>query len=178
MASCVLALSNQIVFPALKYDFFFTQALVGLQDEMKELGMVGLRSKHSDFDQETARKHIQGTSDLKLSYLKKALRVESIQNHEALLLGYMRAYCDQPDVDCDQEWRKMLDAHPSVTGLWIAYVDWRQTDAGSMNVTTTVEVYEELIDRLVTRAEASTSSAHGESFLLIFMRVICTNIFA
>lgn len=129
-------------------------ALVNLQDEMKELGMIGLRAKQTDIDQDAVRKHVQGTSDLKLSYLKEALRLKSNQNNEPILLAYMRAYCDQPDVDCSQEWRKMLDSHPGVTGLWVAYVDWRQTDAGSMNMTEMVEVYEELIDRLVRRAES------------------------
>lgn len=115
--------------------------------------MVGLRAKPTDIDQDAVRKHVQGTSDLKLTYLKEALRVKSNQNVESILLAYMRAYCDQPDVDSSQEWRKMLDSHPGVTGLWVAYVDWRQTDAGSMNVTEMVEVYEELIDRLVRRAD-------------------------
>ncbi|KAA1090596.1 hypothetical protein PGT21_006393 [Puccinia graminis f. sp. tritici] len=132
-------------------------ALVSLQDEMKELGLVGLRARVTDADQEAISRHIQGTSDLKIAYLKRALREPSNQNNEQLLLAYMKAYCDQPDLDLAKEWQKMLEAHPAVTGLWIAYVDWKQTEAGSMNVLGMIEVYEELIDRLVRRSENSNT---------------------
>ncbi|KAH9824981.1 NRDE-2, necessary for RNA interference-domain-containing protein [Melampsora americana] len=142
-------------------------ALVNLQDEMKELGMVGLRAKQNDVDPDAAQKHVQGTS----------FEGKSNQNNESILLAYMRAYCDQPDVECSQEWRKMLDSHPGVTGLWVAYVDWRQTDAGSMNVTEMVEVYEELIDRLVRRAEADKTNDGGfhERAVAAFQAVIELN---
>ncbi|PLW45322.1 hypothetical protein PCASD_03128 [Puccinia coronata f. sp. avenae] len=128
-------------------------ALVSLQDEMKELGLVGLRTRMANMDQEAISRHVQGTSDLKISYLKRALREPCNQNNEKLLLAYMKAYCDQPDLDLTKEWKQILDAHPTATGLWIEYVDWKQTEAGSMNVLEMVEVYEELIDRLVTRSE-------------------------
>ncbi|OAV91551.1 hypothetical protein PTTG_01027 [Puccinia triticina 1-1 BBBD Race 1] len=136
-------------------------ALVSLQDEMKELGLVGLRARVADADSEAISRHIQGTSDLKIAYLKRALREPANQNNEQLLLAHMKAYCDQPDLDLAKEWQKMLEAHPAVTGLWIAYVDWKQTEAGSMNVLEMVEVYEELIDRLVRRAE-NTSTPQKE----------------
>ncbi|KAI7957432.1 hypothetical protein MJO28_004527 [Puccinia striiformis f. sp. tritici] len=128
-------------------------ALVSLQDEMKELGLVGLRARVTDADQEAINRHVQGTSDLKITYLKRALRESSNQDNEQLLLAYMKAYCDQPDLDLAKEWQRILEAHPAVTGLWIAYVDWKQTEAGSLNVLEMVEVYEELIDRLVRRSE-------------------------
>ncbi|MBW0471014.1 hypothetical protein O181_010729 [Austropuccinia psidii MF-1] len=133
--------------------------LVSLQDEMKELGLVGLRARVTEVDQDAVRRHIRGTSDLKLSYLKQALQVSSNQHNERLLLAYIKAYCDQPDINPAQEWRQMLESHPSITALWIAYVDWRQTEAGSFNVFEMVEVYEELIDRLVRRAEDYNASA-------------------
>ncbi|KAI8459216.1 NRDE-2, necessary for RNA interference-domain-containing protein [Phakopsora pachyrhizi] len=125
--------------------------LVSLQDEMKELGLVGLRARAVELDQEDVRRHAQGTSDVKLSYLKQAL-VTNPEN-EALLLAYMRAFCDQPDVDPAKEWRRILELHPKITGLWIAFVDWKQSDAATMNVNQMVEVYEELISRLAERAE-------------------------
>ncbi|MBW0515392.1 hypothetical protein O181_055107, partial [Austropuccinia psidii MF-1] len=135
--------------------------LVSLQDEMKELGLVGLRACVTDVDQDAVRRHIRGTSDLKLSYLKQALQVSSNQHNERLLLAYIKTYCDQPDINPAQEWHQILESHPSITALWIAYVNWRQTKAGSFNVLEMVEVYEELIDRLVRRAEDYNASAKG-----------------
>jgi hypothetical protein len=128
---------------------------------MKELGLVGLRARVTDADQEAISRHIQGTSDLKIAYLQRALREPSNQNNEQLLLAYMKAYCDQPDLDLAKEWQKMLEAHPAVTGLWIAYVDWKQTEASSMNVLGMIEVYEELIDRLVRRSENNDAPQEG-----------------
>jgi hypothetical protein len=137
---------------------------------MKELGLVGLRTRMANMDQEAISRHVQGTSDLKISYLKRALREPCNQNNEKLLLAYMKAYCDQPDLDLTKEWKQILDAHPTATGLWIEYVDWKQTEAGSMNVLEMVEVYEELIDRLVTRSETPNTPEKGHCLLAFFWR--------
>lgn len=150
-------------------------ALVDLQDEMKELGLVGLRARGTEVDPEAIRRHIEGTSDLKISYLKRALSQPSNEDNERLLLAYIKAYCDLPDVDLAKEWRQILESHPSVTSLWIAYVDWKQTEAGSMNVLEMIEVYEELIDRLVRRAENLNTpekerSLYEQSIVYLFHR--------
>lgn len=133
---------------------------------MKELGLVGLRARAAEIDQTAVSRHIQGTSDLKLSYLKRALQEPCNQDNEQLLLAYMKAYCDQPDLDLSKEWQQILDAHPALTGLWIAYVDWKQTEAGTMNVLEMVEVYEDLIDRLVRRSENPNAPVKGHDHFI------------
>lgn len=84
------------------------------------------------------------TSDIKLSILDRALTVPQNKASEKLLLAYLKAASEVWDPEkVLEKWDLTLKSHPTLTGLWIEYVSWRQTTWANFEVRKVVDVYVE-----------------------------------
>lgn len=97
--------------------------------------------------------------DVKLSILTRALAAEGNGDSEELLLAYMNSAAQLWDSDkLMKTWKKTLKANPTLTGLWIEFVRWRQTNFDTFDVEECVRVYADCL-RLLSRGAADAAVA-------------------
>jgi NRDE-2, necessary for RNA interference len=110
-----------------------------------------------------SRAEKRGTHEVKLSILERALGVKELQGDERLLLAYLACVTELwESAKVLDKWREVLAKHPGRTGLWTAYVAFRQTDGTTFSVPKMVEVFEECLAVLRSKARGLTSSRPGE----------------
>lgn len=131
---------------------------VDFQDEVATTSFIGTATKRA-----LSKSERTSTSEIKLSILDRALAVERNKGSEELLLAYLRAAAEVWDPKKVLErWAETLRSHPTLTGLWIEYVSWRQTSWVNFGVREVVEVFEESFRVLSTAAEKEQFGSQGE----------------
>jgi hypothetical protein len=110
-----------------------------------------------------SRAEKRSTEEVKLSILERALGIKELQGDERLLLAYLASVTELwESAKVLDKWREILAKHPGRTGLWIAYVGFRQTDGTTFSVAKMVEVFEECLDVLRSKADGLPPSSAGE----------------
>lgn len=131
---------------------------VDFQDEVAVLSFMGGSTNRAFSKGERT-----STSEIKMSILDRALAVDGNKGSEPLLLAYLRAASDVWDPQkVLHRWGETLRSHPSLTGLWIEYVSWRQTTWTHFGVRDVVEVFEECFKVLGASAEKEAIGSQGE----------------
>jgi hypothetical protein len=138
---------------------------VNLQDEVAQSSFTGATSSSS------AKRALSGaerasTSTIKLSILEKALSAAPGNgSNEKLLLAQLEASAEVEDAKAVlKRWKAALKEHPQLTGLWIEYVSWRQTEWATFEVKEVVEVFAESLEVLVEAMEREEPGSGGEFF--------------
>jgi hypothetical protein len=109
-----------------------------------------------------SRAEKRGSEEVKLSILERALRVEELEGDERLLLTYLACVTELWESSKVLDtWRQVLENHPGQTGLWTAYVSFRQTDGTTFTVNKMIEVFEECLDVLRSKADSQPSGSSG-----------------
>lgn len=130
---------------------------VDFQDEVSLSSFVGTATKRA-----LSKTERTSTSEIKLSILDRALAVERNRASEPLLLAYLRAAAEVWDPKKVLErWGETLRSHPTLTGLWIEYVSWRQTNWVNFGVREVVEVFEESFRVLGAASEKERIGSEG-----------------
>lgn len=102
------------------------------------------------------------TSDIKLSILDRALAVEENKDSEKLLLAYLRAAAEVWDPKLVlAKWDETLRRHPTLTGLFIEYVSWRQTSWVNFEIRTVMDVFVDCFKVLATAGEKEPANSTG-----------------
>ena len=133
---------------------------VEFQDEVAQRSFVGssLSSKRALSQNERT-----STAEMKLAILTRALATEGNEGSERLLLAYLKAAAQVEDPKkVLNRWKDTLKEHPSLTGLWIEYVSWRQTSWVNFSVKDVVEVFEECLDVLMLAMLREDIGTDGE----------------
>jgi len=133
---------------------------VEFQDEVAQRSFVGssLSSKRTLSQNERT-----STAEIKLAILTRALATEGNEGSEQLLLAYLKAAAQVEDPKkVLNRWKDTLKEHPSLTGLWIEYVSWRQTSWVNFSVKDVVEVFEECLDVLMLAMLREDIGTDGE----------------
>lgn len=88
----------------------------------------------------------RSTSEIKLSILDRALGIPANKESEELLLLYLRAAAEvEEPTNVLGRWKEMLRNHPTLTGLWVEYISFRQTEWVNFEIRVVVEVYIEAL---------------------------------
>lgn len=131
---------------------------VDFQDEVSLSSFIGTATKRA-----LSKAERTSTSEIKLSILDRALAVERNRASEPLLLAYLRAAAEVWDAKkVLNRWSETLRSHPTLTGLWIEYVSWRQTNWVNFGVREVIEVFEESFKVLGAAAEKEQINSEGE----------------
>ncbi|GAA6058551.1 hypothetical protein JCM10212_006990 [Sporobolomyces blumeae] len=122
---------------------------VDFQDEVAQSSFVG-SSTSASYKRALSKNERTSTAEIKLAILRRALDTPGNEESEPLLLAYLKAAALVEDPKkILQRWKETLKEHPSLTGLWIEYVSWRQTSWVNFAVNDVVEVFEECLDVLM-----------------------------
>lgn len=131
---------------------------VDFQDEVSLSSFIGSATKRA-----LSKAERTSTSEIKLSILDRALVIDRNKASEDLLLAYLRAASEVWDPKKVLErWGETLRSHPTLTGLWIEYVSWRQTSWANFGVREVVEVFQESFKVLGAAAEKEQIGSQGE----------------
>lgn len=104
------------------------------------------------------------TSEIKLSILDRALAVPGNEKSEVLLLAYLKAAAEVWDPKrVLLRWTETLRSHPNLTGLWLEFISFRQTNFISFGVREVVEVFEDSFKVLIGAMEKERIGTNGES---------------
>lgn len=134
-------------------------SFVDFQDEVALSSFVGGSAKRALSKQERT-----STSEIKMSILDRALAIEGNRDSEPLLLAYLKAASEVWDPKkVLARWGETLRSYPTLTGLWIEYVSWRQTSWSNFAVREVVEVFEESFKVLAGAAEKEKIGSNGAS---------------
>lgn len=124
--------------------------LINYQDEVLGISQDSSRSKITSADR-------QSNADVKISIYEKAIqKVSDPEEQETLLLGLMEEGLKIWE-ECKllSKWRSLLRAHPGYLGLWIKYLDYKQTTFSSFRYE---EARIEYLDCLSVLQRARSSS--------------------
>lgn len=137
-------------------------AFIDFQDEVA-LAMSGAGSSGGLGAQAMSKSERTSTSEIKLSILERALSIEDNKGSEELLLSFLRIVSDLWEAEkVLQRWKATLKDHPRLTGLWIEYVSWRQTNSTNFTIRDVVEVFEECFQVLGEAADAEPIGSAGD----------------
>ncbi|BGP12676.1 hypothetical protein JCM10213v2_008178 [Rhodosporidiobolus nylandii] len=122
---------------------------VAFQDEVAQSSFSGATSAAAA-KRALSKAERASTSEIKLSILERALAAAPENaSSEKLLLAQLEAAAEVEDPKKVLErWRGALHDHPELTGLWIEYVSWRQTEWATFEVKQVVGVFEESLEVL------------------------------
>ncbi|GAA5891027.1 hypothetical protein JCM6882_006393, partial [Rhodosporidiobolus microsporus] len=122
---------------------------VAFQDEVAQSSFTGATSLAAS-KRALSKAERASTSEIKLSILERALSAAPDNaSSELLLLAQLEAAAEVEDPKRVLErWKAALYEHPDLTGLWIEYVSWRQTQWATFEVKEVVRVFEESLDVL------------------------------
>ncbi|GAA5865509.1 hypothetical protein JCM8547_001271 [Rhodosporidiobolus lusitaniae] len=107
------------------------------------------------------------TSEIKLSILERALSAApGNDSSEPLLLAQLEAAAEVESSQAVlQRWKAALREHPELTGLWIEYVGWRQTQWATFEVNEVVEVFAESLEVLTGAMEREDEGSGAREML-------------
>lgn len=130
---------------------------VEFQDEVAQASFMGGSTKRALSKLERA-----STSEIKLSILDRALGFTENKASEPLLLAYLRAAAEIWDPKkLLARWSETLRKNPTLTGLWIEYVSWRQTSWENFQIRELVEVFSESFGVLSKAGEECAIGSEG-----------------
>ncbi|GAA5826903.1 hypothetical protein JCM11251_002152 [Rhodosporidiobolus azoricus] len=122
---------------------------VAFQDEVAQSSFTGATSSTAS-KRALSKAERASTSEIKLSILERALSAApDNRSSEPLLLAQLEAAAEVEDSKKVLErWKTALYEHPALTGLWIEYVSWRQTQWATFEVKEVIRVFEESLEVL------------------------------
>ena len=131
--------------------------LVGYQDEIMGAGQ-GFR------DSKITNAKRQGITEVKISIYERAIeKVANTKDRERLLLGLMEEGSRIWGItQLTSEWRALLREYPENLGLWIKYLDYKQTTFSCFRYEEARNVYVDCLDML-RRARYDTEAARTKS---------------
>ena len=102
------------------------------------------------------------TSEIKMSILARALSFSANAAAEPLLLAQLRAAAEVEEATVVlARWKETLRTHPTLTGLWIEYVSWRQSNSVNFGVREVVEVFVECFEVLKRSMDKEREGSSG-----------------
>ncbi|GAA6004312.1 hypothetical protein JCM10207_000663 [Rhodosporidiobolus poonsookiae] len=140
-------------------------AFVDLQDEVAQSSFSGATSSAAA-RRALSKAERTSVSELKMAILDRALEVPDNADSEELLLAQLRAAAEvEEPKKVLERWKRALADHPALTGLWIEYVSWRQTEWATFEVKQVVGVFEESLEVLVVAMEREEVGSNGRELL-------------
>lgn len=142
---------------------------VEFQDEIARSTLAGGEGNKRTLSQMERK----STSEIKLAILERALGIPANKESEPLLLGYLRAAGEvEEPAKVLLRWKEMLRNHPALTGLWVEYISFRQTEWVNFEIRVVVEVYIEGLQVLqdARRRGGVDVGALEENAIYLFLR--------
>ncbi|GAA5972334.1 hypothetical protein JCM11641_002413 [Rhodosporidiobolus odoratus] len=139
---------------------------VDFQDELAQTSFSGATSAAAA-KRALSKAERASTSEIKLSILERALSAtEENRSSENLLLAQLEAAAEvEESKKVLERWQAALQTFPELTGLWIKYVSWRQTEWVTFDVTEVVTVFEESLAVLMGAMQRQEPESSGRELL-------------